>query len=759
VLALEVPWAPRFFGPQLDSSWELALHTAFAAGRRFGEEVVFSFGPWGFAYSGTYFPATFGLTLGLWILFAVAFWAAALELVRAALTQSAVALLWLLALVVAASASPEAFLGTLPALFLLAHFGSSAGPGPASRILLPLAMAWAALVKFTFFVPAAGVVGLVALHDVIGRRRMPVPALVFAAAVPVLWVAAGQQPADLATFVRRSGELAAGYTEAMMLSGPKAEILATLAATTLVLALVARVEWFRAGGWGVVPLLGVTFLVHLAVKGAFVRHDGHALRAAFKLLVIVLVYALAPEARTRARALLVTAGVASVALAWVLLRHWAGTGLPGYVGGKAALVGRRVAAAARLVRGDAELAAGYAASLAAVRAEQPLPRLDGPVDVYPWSASVAVAHGLDYRPRPVFQSYAAFTPALADLNARYLRGPQAPRSVLFDLLTIDGRFPTLDDGPSWPDLLALYDVSGVTRSFLVLARRERPRPVVLEPIADVAATTGVPLELPDAGTPLYARIDVEPTLLGRLATLVLKPPTVYATVTLRRGGTRTFTLVPAMARGGFLLSPLVADRLDWAALAAAGSEGAALDGNRVVAVRIDPGRGERFYRRDVRVSLARLRFPGQDLASLPSLRAAADLRSLLAAEVRAGTTELKTGGDGAGVLLAHAPATIAVPVAAGATRIRLGFGLLDGAWSGGGATDGVEFRLSAPADGGSVPLWSRTLDPAARAADRGPQEAVVTLGAAHPQELLLETLPRATPLWDWSYWSAAAVVP
>ena len=74
----------------------------------------------------------------------------------------------------------------------------------------------------------------------------------------------------------------------------------------------------------------------------------------------------------------------------------------------------------------------------------PLPPSIGSVEVYPWDVWLPLIHDLPYRPRPVFQSYAAFTTKLSEMNARHLISAK-PETLLFQVKTIDGRLPTVDD--------------------------------------------------------------------------------------------------------------------------------------------------------------------------------------------------------------------------------------------------------------------------------------------------------------------------
>src|SRR5262249_8899468 len=95
----------------------------------------------------------------------------------------------------------------------------------------------------------------------------------------------------------------------------------------------------------------------------------------------------------------------------------------------------------------------YALATQPVQKQLTLPTPRGTVDLYPSALGYVVANGWSYAGRPVFQSYSAYTGALAELNASHLRGADAPDTIFFGVQPIDGRFPSLDDSLSWPELL------------------------------------------------------------------------------------------------------------------------------------------------------------------------------------------------------------------------------------------------------------------------------------------------------------------
>ncbi len=88
----------------------------------------------------------------------------------------------------------------------------------------------------------------------------------------------------------------------------------------------------------------------------------------------------------------------------------------------------------------------YQATLAQVRASRPLPILPGTVDIYSFDQTQLLASGNRWHPRPVFQSYQAYSPELLQRNRDHLSGAQAPDHIFFRIEPIDNRLPSTEDG-------------------------------------------------------------------------------------------------------------------------------------------------------------------------------------------------------------------------------------------------------------------------------------------------------------------------
>ena len=374
----------------------------------------------------------------------------------------------------------------------------------------------------------------------------------------------------LGGFFKYSWEITSGYTEAMSTRGRPSELVWYCATASLLLAVVCAVE-VRLRRWqGILPATVIALALFLGFKHAFVRQDrGHVWPEMVSLTSLVLL--LSPFAwlrlkQGRQKWLVVAACI----VAFLNCADW--PGLPeakremgpsilGYLGRAPRLAVESLSGFVQIVLHPSDIDRVHAASMAQIRGEWPLPAMAGTVDMYPPNQAVIFAYGLSYRPRPVFQSCSAYTAALENLNRRYVAGPGSPENILFGIAPIDWRFPALEDGLSWPELLTRYAPAGSTPQFLILKKRRVPLEYALEPLSEyqVGWDQTVTLQLP-SDDPIWAEIDVRPTLEGRLMTIVYKPDLMVLALQTKDGHIHVCHLIPGMARCGFLLSPVIRTR-------------------------------------------------------------------------------------------------------------------------------------------------------------------------------------------------------
>jgi hypothetical protein len=92
---------------------------------------------------------------------------------------------------------------------------------------------------------------------------------------------------------------------------------------------------------------------------------------------------------------------------------------------------------------------------------------------------------------------------------------------------------------------------------------------------------------------LFAEVELKPTLAGRLLNTLFSPPQLQIKVGLADGSVKKFRVVSAMMKTEFLLSPMVSDTKDFAALMTKANQGAHLP--RVQTISITPSYGGSLF--------------------------------------------------------------------------------------------------------------------------------------------------------------------
>lgn len=559
-------------GIEIDPSWSTVLGWAQLHGVRFGEELIFSYGPLGYLHPrGTYNPELFGayvfgqvlLTLGYSFIFATTF---------RSLGGVERVLFALVVLLPCRLQSDVVLVGTgIFALVALDHFVRASRDDRrawAGLAVVALQMNALGLMKFTLFpltLLLAGVSVLLLL-----RERRPQAAAVWLlgwlVSLVALWLGHGQQFGDLPTFLRGALMIVAGYGAGMGVE--TTPVLLALGVATLVVTAVALLYWLKRESprdLRALLLFGyLAFCLVLAWRNAFTRADIWHVSFFFPLasFVVFALLALAGERlhpRWRqalgAVALLCMAGVTSIALSR--------TKADDYAAGVRNLREHTVA----VLRG--ELGAQRAQQREALRRQYDLPafrRLVGSerVDLFGCNQAVLLLNGFNYAPRPVFQSYAAYTPALQQTNEAFYLGATAPRFVMLGLCPIDQHYPASEDALALLALLRNYRPVAAEKSF-VLMQRAADVAVAAPPASAVAvpAQPGQWIDVPAGHAATRIHLDYGLSLSGRLHALFLREPSLSLDVETADKQVRAFRLVRSVARSGFLLSPLLLEDEDY----------------------------------------------------------------------------------------------------------------------------------------------------------------------------------------------------
>lgn len=521
-----------------DYSFFLILHDAFA--RRSPAPLVSPMGPWGFLFRGWH-PGTAGVLIAAWCVIAGGFWFAVWSYGRAQISNAWIASAWYAALLIVTFALPrDTILLILPASLLLLD-ESDRYQRLAMGVVAVLA-ALASLVKTSSAAIAVLVLAILTARA-ITRRRIPRHALIFAVSFIALYFASGRTLSGTSIWIRGTWHVVARWGEAWSLDEQWNILPFVLLGAAIVVIVINEAR--RADGHPIAfGLIGIAFL-----KAGSGRAD------AFHLLIseasIAALFVLcAPRMRWR------YAGTIATAAAVIAI-------LPNIDPGE---IARQVAAAIHPLQAHRASVAFYQSEMREIRRITPLPNLRGTVDWFDARQCVVMANNLDYAPRPVFQSFMVADPVLAGINAAYLSGPEAPQWLLFEPITIDDHLPSTEDSLSWRERLTRYELAGGERTVALLRRREQPSVWRAQRLSTVRTDMGATIDVPPNGS-IWVTIDVHPTLIGRLTSMISALPPVYLQIETAAGGRQQFRMIPSVARGGFLLSPVITNARAYAALA------------------------------------------------------------------------------------------------------------------------------------------------------------------------------------------------
>jgi hypothetical protein len=572
ILLTYVSLTPQFPQPGLDSAWGYALNEAVARGMVFGRDIIFTFGPWASAYTRQYHPATHHLMLTAEVLVGLALAMGGLSLAG----KGRLAYVLPLPAAIALLRLPDSLFLVLPLLFLMVsvrvtlpetHKWKLAANWQVavSLVLMVLGLSLLPLVKVTFAAMLAPMGALGWLLLLRWRVRWAlVLGGIFIGALIGFWVAAGQPLWALPGFFVAQIPIMSGYSDAMSLLGaPMDLILYGISASLLLL---ASLLFFAHGGGlsGKALCGGLALSLFLVFKAGFVRHDGHALIAAEFILLVSFFFA------TSLPHIAAVTLIAASVFTWLPTEeHYSGIKTGNLI---ASLENPR--AIRQLWKGlrawlglRQDLRQRFDSARAGIQRDNPLPYMDGGADIYPVRQDLLLASGLQWSPRPIIQSYSAYEPKLADINANHLLGTSAPEHVFFDVYPIGRRLASLEDGKSWPLLLTQYRVIDRAGRFLVLGRNPGVSSAPeMQDISTGLYTLGQQVDLPKENEPIWAEVEVKPTLLGQLFNALFKPPQLHILFRHADGHTENFRYIAAMGRSGFIISPVIHNASDFAAL-------------------------------------------------------------------------------------------------------------------------------------------------------------------------------------------------
>ena len=185
------------------------------------------------------------------------------------------------------------------------------------------------------------------------------------------------------------------------------------------------------------------------------------------------------------------------------------------------------------------------------------------IDSYPFYQGTLIASDLNYKPRPVIQSYSAYTKELRELNSNHLLSDNAPENILFAIDEIDNRLPTMMDSPSWIHILNRYDLVGSFNKINILELHFKKKDkdkfdnLTFKEISSKEYAFNETIEVPKNNSPIFVSMKLKKTAFGKLISFLFRGQLYKMSLTVTGGETLYFRVIAGMIETPVLLSPLV----------------------------------------------------------------------------------------------------------------------------------------------------------------------------------------------------------
>lgn len=575
----------------VDVAFQLALPYFLEQHFQYGEQVIFTYGPWGILMSHFTGPSWRIAALVFRVTLVISVFLAMCVLADRGRNRWSRIYIWsggvVLVMLWATGHRDSYFL--IPALLvayqrwtneIVANHNINFYRRRAEQLLwivLTLLSGGLALAKFNIFIVSSAAFFLILVGD-LWKRRWPILPFTFVASLLTAWGLAGQELSNLPSWVLRCLDLSNGYADAMSKGFfiPYGIGVVITFYSSVVLILAAAYTGAALHRWtqpSLLSLLLTTILCFVAVKHGI---GGNQLEQALALLVVVMWFVsqllLVPAVGdTRERKLpWFKFGVINGVLALLFLIVVAASINFPIRAPRESWVAMRLNATQLILlfRGESTDKWEDALKNAHNFWKPPSMQKYQTIDVYPQhTALVMERDGLIYTPRPAFLSLNAHTSSLAVLNARHLESSKAPNYVLFQILTkdnkINNRYPSLSDGLSWPLLLSSYSADKIEDDFVLLKKRQ-PVDVDRRLFLETSLSMGETVSLPQAESNIvWAELDLKRSIFGAIIHFIYKSPHVQINVRTKDSVEHVFQVIPEMTKTGFLLSPLVESNVDF----------------------------------------------------------------------------------------------------------------------------------------------------------------------------------------------------
>jgi hypothetical protein len=434
-------------------------------------------------------------------------------------------------------------------------------------------MALLSLMKSTNLPLVALLLSLCGAKNLVQRREkiFARDLLVFGMAFVTLWLSAGQRLANISAYVRGVFAFSSGYNEAMAMNveNEVSLVLLALGVVLLFFAINSLRIWSSRNLIFRIPLLifecACLFIIW---KHSFVRADHGTFFRHFIVTAIPVMFlahsrmdGLSLSANFSAEKWYVKKTAEILAFVAFALTLWS------------VAIAKEIADSP-FVRMRENLNAlvdwkstrlGWERELAAVVNRTDLPAVKREVwketiDQFGFEPGWILLNKLNYHPRPMSISFAAYNDFLIRHNAQFYKDTStAPVFLLARLGSADNRFVAQDDSMAVVEILRRYQPVLVEKGQVLLKRKlEQPPDYELKILETRCAKLGEDVDIPSAVEhTLWCKVSVQRSLWGRIMAFLYKPAPLNIHLDSDKGDMGTAKFLTCSGPTGFQINPLI----------------------------------------------------------------------------------------------------------------------------------------------------------------------------------------------------------
>jgi hypothetical protein len=183
------------------------------------------------------------------------------------------------------------------------------------------------------------------------------------------------------------------------------------------------------------------------------------------------------------------------------------------------------------------------------------------VDIIPEDISLAYGYEFNWKPRPIFQSYTAYSVKLDEINSLHFKNVSdvSPDYLLYRYNSIDNRYPLFDEPLTLMKIIENYSNEEISNDFLILRKNLKSEIIKNVLLEKKESKFGQYIEIPyQKDVPVFASIQIEANIIGKIVKFLYKPSLVYIKFKLKNNHTtKKYRLIINNLENGILVSDYV----------------------------------------------------------------------------------------------------------------------------------------------------------------------------------------------------------